>query len=171
MSASLKTPADKLLHNNFLRAILCNAHFSIVPPPGISIPRVPSTPVPFKPPSRHSRLQNSDFQTFAASDLGHLLTFEQLHNRCRILLFDLRTGIKTDPDAVRILSRTLKLFVLRLLMQALKLTPTTEEPVLTRRITVDGVTFVIASVGVFSEIVSQEVFLKFRAVNDLSEAC
>ena len=86
-SQVLTTNEARNLHNKLIQAIIYNAHFSTVPPPGIVIPPPKFLPEPgVKPYPQVKASHKSRFQTFTAADLRHIQSQKQLMNRVIVLL-------------------------------------------------------------------------------------
>jgi hypothetical protein len=119
MNLYLATNRARILHNEFVRSIIFNAHFSTVPPPGVALP---VRPVPDEIGlHRNSRpsAKIQPFSTFSATDLGHLPSGKQLAHRIAILL-DGRT-MKMDDTAVQMLSTKMRQYVSALLRRSTEL--------------------------------------------------
>ncbi|KAH0785318.1 transcriptional regulator of RNA polII, SAGA, subunit [Histomonas meleagridis] len=113
MNQCLTDYRAKLLHNDLIRSILFNAHFSMIPPPGVNIVKTPTPPQPrpIQAPSQNSR--NSSFSTYSASDMRHLPSINQLSSRIGILLSS--RNIKVESKATGILFQELKRFIMSIL--------------------------------------------------------
>ena len=114
MELYLKTNEAKVLHNDLIRAIIFNAHFSVVPPPGVDIPATERHPS--APPERHSgapRLKDGGFVSLCAADLGRLPSVDHLRRRMAA------RGLKCDDVAPRLLLHEVKKFVAILLRRCL----------------------------------------------------
>lgn len=97
----LQTNEARVLHNKLIRAIIYNAHFSTVPPPGVSLPPPEFRPTTQIQPIPTVRIcQNAHFSTFTAADLGHLQSGEQLTNRVTLLMMGRSPRIPVDEEAV-----------------------------------------------------------------------
>ena len=95
------------LHNELLRAILFNAHFSRIPPPNVTLPR--PTPIEPVPPPLHVSTRpprNAQFSTFTAAELQRLPTWKDLSKRISKL---------RDEAALRLLAEAVEMYVVRVL--------------------------------------------------------
>ena len=122
MSQFLKTTEAKILHNDLIRSIIFNAHFSMIPPPNVELPKIM--------PPQHVRktvekpgndIQNTaHYMTYTASDLRHLPSINQLQHRIKILLSG-RNLEGTESKATGIIFKELKKFILLLLESSVSL--------------------------------------------------
>ncbi|KAK8871010.1 hypothetical protein M9Y10_008923 [Tritrichomonas musculus] len=119
MHSYLKTPEAKVLHNQLIRSIIYNAHFSMIPPPNVTLPR-PAVPTHIKktPPVTNSQPKDN-FMTYTASDLRHLPSINQLHLRIKILLSS--RDFDSDTKATCLIFQELKKFILFLLESSVSL--------------------------------------------------
>lgn len=114
MALYLKTNEAKILHNDLIRAIIFNAHFSVVPPPGVE---VPASENPNRAPrERHlgvPRLKDHGFVSVSAADLGHLPSISQLRQRIAA------RGLNSDDRALEVLLTEQRKFVTLVLHRCL----------------------------------------------------
>lgn len=114
----LLTNEMRILHNEFIRGIIYNAHFSTLPPPGISPPR--SVPADIKPKVGNRAQKMKSVETFTAAEMGHIHSVEQLSSRLAVLLRASR--VRVDHKALLYLHKQLKQYVVLLLQKAVDLT-------------------------------------------------
>jgi hypothetical protein len=119
MDLYLTTNRARILHNEFIRSIVFNAHFSCVAPPNISLParRLPDHVAAQRHRLPPTRLPS--FASFCAADLGHLPSAEQLSRRMSALIGG--KNLRIDPATVPILFTTLKQYLILLLQNSLEL--------------------------------------------------
>lgn len=122
MDQFLFTNELKLLHNELLRAIIFNAHFSLIPPPGVIVPKKEPTITPKKSLPPMPKPKNLDFKTFTSFEMMHLPSIIQLNNRIRFILYSNSIKLKLDPEVANQLQKNLFLFILQILKDCLSLT-------------------------------------------------
>lgn len=164
MHTYLTTAEAKVLHNDLIRSIIYNAHFSMIPPPNVNLPR-PSVPAHIKriPPMTNSQ-PKSNFSTYTASDLRHLPSINQLHSRIAILLNG--RDFESDSKATGLIFQELKKFILFLLESSVSLLSFrgSGDPK-DMTITTDQVLHVLNNNQRLAGIVSSSVITKFATVN------
>ena len=135
MSVCLQTNEMRILHNELIRSIIFNAHFSTIPPPGIFPPKetTQETKKPLSPSS------NRTFLTYAAGDMGHLHTHHQLSERVALLLQ--QRHIRMESNALMILLIESRRYVSTILGRSVELASAGRVSHCTR-ITADNVEFV-----------------------------
>ena len=162
MADALTTDEVKELHNELIRSILFNAHFSMVPPPGYE--DAPPTPIPQLPrtPPPNLVTKNGTLQTFTAADLRHLPSINQIKGRVGVLLNDL--NIKVDSKAANCIITELKQYMHQILKQSLALASSGEgmgnEPLVTSA----HIIHVLRNNAQLASIVSPTVMSKFAIV-------
>jgi hypothetical protein len=119
VQAQLNTPELRALHNEFLRAILHNAHFSIAPPP--NVPRwAPARVTRPAPPVRRPRRDPIPFASITAIDLRRLPLAPELERRMAALV-KLKGELAVDAQAARAVLKCLQVVVALLLRQSCQL--------------------------------------------------
>ena len=119
MARCLPTNEMKILHNELIRSIIFNAHFSMMPPPGVEIPH-PKSPIrPAKAPTPVSQVKTASFMTFTAADLHHLPSINQLGSRIGVLIHS--DKYKYEPKATSAILTELKKFIKQILAKSLEL--------------------------------------------------
>jgi hypothetical protein len=115
----IQITSDRLahLHNEFLRCILHNAHFSMVSPPNVTIVKRPPAPPPERAAPR-AREASRQVQPLTAIDLRRLPTRRELSQRVSCLP---RPAL--DDAAVALLSATMRRFAKALLHRAAQVQP------------------------------------------------
>jgi hypothetical protein len=122
VQSQLTTDELRALHNEFLRAILHNAHFSMAPPPNVPAPRRPPPRVPRPVAVAPPRRPPSVFSSCTAGDLRHLHSVDELARRVEFLVK--LKGIEfVEATAVRILFKAIKAALGRLLLHGWQLQP------------------------------------------------
>ncbi|OHT09754.1 hypothetical protein TRFO_21282 [Tritrichomonas foetus] len=116
----LVTEEAKNLHNQIIRGIIYNAHYSTIPPPNVTIPKTNPTPPKPKAPPHIGKMKNLDFHTYMAADLRHLQSIFQMHERIMFILYIKSHKLKVDPNAVQIVQQKLISYILNLLRESLK---------------------------------------------------
>lgn len=111
MNIYLKTNEARLLHNDFIRSILFNAHFSPIPPPGVALPqgKLPDH-VKENLNKKHFKIKRKMFNSYSSVDLGHIPSIEQLSSRVAQL-----TSIKVENSAISLLFDELTHYILMVL--------------------------------------------------------
>lgn len=111
MDIYLQTNEARLLHNDFIRAILFNAHYSPIPPPGIPIPqkKLPDH-IKLNLNKKHYKIKKKMLNSYSSVDLGHIPSIEQLSSRVSQL-----TSIKVDNSAISLLFDELNNYILMVL--------------------------------------------------------
>lgn len=111
MDVFLQTNEARLLHNDFIRSILFNAHFSPTPPPGIPMPqkKLPEH-LTLNLNKKHHRIKRRMFSSYSSADLGHIPSIEQLSSRVAQL-----TSIKVENSAISLLFDELTHYILMVL--------------------------------------------------------
>ncbi|OHT00632.1 hypothetical protein TRFO_32658 [Tritrichomonas foetus] len=163
MHAYLKAPKAKLLHNELIRSIIFNAHFSMIPPPNVEVPR-PKLPPHVKMVAPTIIPSFSTFMTYTASDLRHLPSINQLQMRIGILLNG-RNFEGTESKAVGLVFQELKKFILLLLESSVSLlsfSGSGDPKDMT--ITTDQILHVLNNNHKLAGIVSTSVITKFSTV-------
>lgn len=119
MAIYLPNSESKKLHNELIRAILFNAHFSISPPPGFD----KSYRSTNKQSKKHKQtfitnknIEMKSFHSLLAANLGHIPTIIQLSSR-----ISQNKNIQIDDDALNLLFLELKQYILTLLHQSVSL--------------------------------------------------
>jgi hypothetical protein len=115
----LTTNEARIFHNELIRSIIFNAHFSTIPPPNATFPghKLPDYVAAqnHRPPTtRPVRLVS-----YNAVDLRHLPSGDQLAKRITLMLAAKNIGV--DESAVRFLFAKVKQFLLAVLKQAVQL--------------------------------------------------
>lgn len=117
ISTHLTTNEMRILHNQLIRAIIFNAHFSTLPPPGVVIP---SHVIPEHMKSRAwSSQKMKSMETFSSVEMGHLPSLEQLSSRIAILLKS--SKVKVDNSALSQLLLELKKYIVLVLKKTVDL--------------------------------------------------
>jgi hypothetical protein len=116
MSLCLTSNRARILHNEFIRSIIFNAHFSLTPPPGVV---VPSKPLPERVVAQeHVRpmVRSPALCDFSAAELRHLPSAEELARRVALILTDRRFTM--DEAAVLLLMSKARQYVSALLRKS-----------------------------------------------------
>lgn len=145
------------LHNQLISAILYNAQYTTVPPPGFQIPKqVIQKKKPSKPPPVYS---NSEYFSFTIRDIRAIPTTKVLTKRINLLANNKGVGI--TESAVSVIQQELKRYIKILLMESLR---GVGVPMTSKRnlfITVDHISNALKSNPVLSGIVTQKLLAKF----------
>lgn len=112
MNQCLFVTEAKQLHNDLIRSILFNAHFSMIPPPNVTITKSPALPQ-VKLPAFSSQSPQNSFSSYSASDMRHLPSLSQLS--CRVGMLLNSKNVKVENNAIKTLYIELKKFILFLL--------------------------------------------------------
>jgi hypothetical protein len=158
VQTQLNTPELRALHNEFLRAILHNAHFSIVPPP--NAPRwQPARFTRPAPPIRRPRRDPIPFASITASDLRRLPLAPELERRMSVIV-KFKGELAVDAQAARELLKCLQIVVALLLRQSCQLQTRGLTPDARPRVTVDQLMHATEASGV-SSVMSPMVITKY----------
>ena len=161
MNSCLKTAEARVLHNELIRSIIFNAHFSMIPPPNVTLPRVSIPTHMKKTPSTAIAQTKFTFMSYTATDLRHIPSINQLHSRISILL---RGHEVESPEfkATSLIFKELKKFILLLLENSISLLSFrgSEDPK-DMTITTDQILHVLRNNQRLAGIVSSSVITKF----------
>ena len=92
-SLYLRTNESKLLHNDLLRAILFNSHYSIISPPGVSVVRKRKVHQNYEVFSNHcSNVLTTRIEPSTIAELRFLTPVDQLSKRIRFILINHYSG-------------------------------------------------------------------------------
>ncbi|OHT16731.1 hypothetical protein TRFO_12991 [Tritrichomonas foetus] len=130
MKSILKSTTAKIIHNELMRSIIYNAHFSMVPPPNVEVP-VPKIPEHVKvtrPGSDNSKfgLPNSPFIIQKVADLRYLLSTSQIGARVRSQLRERNMNCE-DINTFEMIQHELRKHIVILLYESCKLAQTVKE--------------------------------------------
>ncbi|KAK8893221.1 hypothetical protein M9Y10_021637 [Tritrichomonas musculus] len=163
MERLLFTNELRLLHNEMIRAILFNAHFSSIPPPGVVIsqrkPEIVERAMPPMP-----KPGNSDFKTFTVNELTHLPSVIQLHERIRFILYMNSAKLKLDKDVANTLQENLFLFIFQILQECLSLANPNFSLSESARIQPRHLIEIYYSGSSLSKILSNEIITKYTSL-------
>lgn len=159
MERCLQTNEAKIMHNELIRSIIYNAHFSMLPPPNVEIPHAKATVRASKPPMPVQQIKNQNFMTFTAADLHHLPSINQLTKRVGVVIQDAKLSI--DSKAVNEILTELKKFVCQILYKSLELAASEGPANGHNHITVDHVQQVLKMNSNISNVISPSVISKF----------
>ena len=119
MNIYLATNELKLLHNEFIRAILYNAHYSLIPPPDAVLPNVEVKPIKKNDSVKHDEMENVDMEKFcsySAIDLGRIQTLNELGVKMRIIADKHKLSFNTNSSA------TMREYLIKMIKMILKKT-------------------------------------------------
>lgn len=162
MERCLTTNKAKLLHNELIRSILFNAHFSMTPPPGVEIPA--HKPLQ-KPPEETPKIldnQNTKFFSYTAADLHHLPSIYQLEKRVQVLTTEF--SLSMSNEAMNTILNELKKYIDTILKKSRELAAS--EGLATGRtvVTLEHIQHTLKSEEYFSRLISPCVRTKFGMV-------
>ncbi|OHT12349.1 hypothetical protein TRFO_17822 [Tritrichomonas foetus] len=158
MAVYLPNNEAKKLHNEFIRAILFNAHFSSVPPPEYI-----STRPTERDDQRKSFPQNQFkndikvFNSYSAADLRHLPSLDQLSKRVAIL-----TDMDVDEAANMALFHELKSFIVSLLTKCVQLRTRNYNSSRSMTITPAQILHTVNNCSELRSIISPSILAKFE---------
>ena len=164
MDQFLVTNELKLLHNELLRAIIFNAHFSSIPPPGVIVPKKEHAIPPKKILPPMPKPKNLDFKTFTSFEMMHLPSITQLNNRIRFILYSNSIKLKLDPEVASYLQKSLFLFISQILKDCLSLTNSSFSLSESALIQPQHLIHSFYSGSVLSKILSDEVITKYTSL-------
>ncbi|EAY20393.1 hypothetical protein TVAG_110050 [Trichomonas vaginalis G3] len=159
MEKCLQSNEAKIMHNELIRSIIYNAHFSMIPPPNVDIPHAKATVRASKPPISVQQVKNHTFMTYTAADLHHLPSINQLTKRVCVIISDPKFQI--DSKAVNEILTELKKFVCQILYKSLELAASEGPTNGHNHITVDHVQQVLKMNSQISTVISPSVISKF----------
>ena len=118
MGAILVTTKAKVLHNELVRSIIYNAHFSMEPPPNVVIPKPASAllrnDAQMEPPI-HLRTENKSYNS---ADMGHLPSVMQLMMKMEMIIKDKKLEY-IEPEASVQIIETVNKYLTTLLNKCL----------------------------------------------------
>lgn len=165
MNKYLITDEAKYLHNELLRRIIFNAHFSRIPPPDVPITRfIKPKPVapPIKPFGHDPKVEVFHFKPATAFDLGYIPSVKDLGFRVSQLLEYHK--INADQEAIQQIYYELRRYIIKLLKKSYEMispSPNYMEP---KTITTQNVLYILKSNEIISSIVSFSVISKYSSV-------
>lgn len=159
MSRCLTTNEMKILHNELIRSIIYNAHFSMMPPPGIEIPRAKAAVRTAKAPTPVMQVKSPNFVTYTAADLHHLPSINQLSKRMGVIIRSEKLTV--DSKAASTILSELKKFIKKILVKSLELSTAEGMVNGNTNITVEHVQQVLKMNAQLSTILSPSVISKF----------
>lgn len=164
MDYFLFTNELKLLHNEFLRGILFNAHFSSTPPPKVTVPKREHVHVTknYMPPM--PKPKNLEIKTFTAFDMMHLPSIYQLNERIRFILYVKSIKLKLDPDVAYQLQKSLFVFISQILQECLSLTNSSFSLSESALIQPQHLVHIFYNGSLLSKILSDEVITKYTSM-------
>lgn len=160
MKRMLTEDRAKWLHNEMLRAIIHNAHFSRSPPPGIIMQKkadTARTKVSVKEPDEEGK--NHGFESLFAADYGHLLSLKQLYQRMKLVIND--ATMEIDSKSVGLIFSLVKKFVLILLKKAYDLDILENKGVFKKKMNIEGLIYILKNDPVFSQFISPSLEIKY----------
>jgi hypothetical protein len=165
MQESLLTVQAKQLHNELIRSILQNAHFSVVPPPGVVVPTIvyPVQKFSKKCPMRPKGIDMSSLQSFTASDFGLIPGLDHFRRRIEEIL-KRGANVKVPNRTVGEMKKYVIRFILRLLGDCLDLIGASSLDNQCRVIRLDIVIQVVTNSGKYSGAVSDQVLSGYREI-------
>lgn len=163
MLKSLATPEAKLLHNELIRSLLYNAHFSMRPPPGIQVPKHKIPKITTVTQAASVPKTNSKFISYTAADLRHLPSINQLSSRIAVLISN--KNITCDSRASGLIFNELKSYIISILESSIKMISTENDVNKELRITTKQILHHISTNPNVSSLVSQSIMKKYAATN------
>ena len=159
MSMYLPNNDAKKLHNEFLRAILFNAHFASAPPPGIDLPppRKVENASKKSAPQQKPRTDVTKFVSYASTDMGHLPSIEQLPLRAASV-----TRMKLEEKASVMIFIELKKYISLLLERCVQLRTRNHMSPVSMVITYNQVLHVINTTPELRAVISPSILTKFE---------
>lgn len=110
----LRTNEAKNIHNEFIRAIIFNAHFSPIPPPGVTVSAYSFRPhIPAQEHIAPAHFKTPEVNLCLAQDLGHIPNAAQILKR--IAMIPPVKGVKIDNDVGGALMLGLRYYIMRFL--------------------------------------------------------
>lgn len=161
MKKILSEDKAKWLHNELLRAIIFNAHFSQCPPPGITIqkrlrPIIQNEDI--KEPSEQAK--NHDFESYFFADCGHLLSIAKLHQRMKIVIND--ETMKIDTKSVELIFFLIKKIIMKLLKRACDMDIIENNRVFEKKeINVEHLIYILKKDCILSQFISPSLEIKY----------
>ena len=120
-SLYLRTNESKLLHNDLLRGILFNSHYSIVPPPGISVTRKPK----IKQTRQLLQCRNvltKKIEPLTISELRILPTIDQFSERIQFILHNnYSRDFSIEISSINLIHKELIKFIVYILKKAIEI--------------------------------------------------
>ena len=162
MSRNLISDEAKFFHNKLLRAILYNAHFSCIPPPGVNIERVPKQIVKRK--NEPSRIleHKPKLYTYSMYDFRKIPILDIFLQRMKKILGE--KPLDVDKQAALLAKRAIINYILEILQDTLKFSMQPQLDSETIVIKVQDVYHVLKNNVTLSSTVSHSVFTKYSAL-------
>lgn len=164
MNKYLATDEAKYYHNELLRRIMFNAHFSRVPPPEVSITKyVKAKPInpPIKPIIHEKDIKPYPFKPTTAFDLGYIPSVNDLSFRINQLLEYHK--INADQEAVKQIYYELRKYILKLLKKSYEMISPSTNYMEPKTLSTQNVLYILKSNEILSSIVSFSVISKYSS--------
>lgn len=164
MKKYLITDEAKFLHNELLRRIIFNAHFSRIPPPDVSITKyVKPKPLipPIKPAIHERETKVYPFKPTTAFDLGYIPSVKDLSFRINQLLEFHK--INADQEAVQQIYFELRRYILKLLKKSYEMISPSSSYMEPKTLSSQNILYILKSNEILSSIVSLSVISKYSS--------
>ncbi|OHS95873.1 hypothetical protein TRFO_10282 [Tritrichomonas foetus] len=161
----LTTDQARALHNELLRAIIFNAHFSRIPPPDVVPKRMPILPKRDDIIIAEKDPKIINIKTYTASDLRRLPSSRELNLRIKDLLSNSKlSGIIADPEAVNRLQFALRGYITAILKKSYDLISPPNSYSERKTATHQDIFYVLKTDKILSSTVSLSVFTKYSTI-------
>lgn len=164
MNKYLTTDEAKYLHNELLRRIIFNAHFSRIPPPDVPITKSIKAKPPIPPikPIFHDRDYKAiQFKPTTAFDLGYIPSAKDLGSRINQLL-ELHK-LTADQEAIQQIYFGLRNYILKLLKKSYEMISPSSNYIEAKKVSAHNVLYILRSNEALSSIVSLSVITKYSS--------
>lgn len=164
----LRTNESKLLHNDLLRGIVFNSHYSVISPPGVSVTRKPKIP------RVHQKLQCSNILTkkiepLTIAELRFLPTIDQLSERIRYILLNNYSGdIKIENSSLHLIYQELTNFIVYVLKKAIEISVKDYMKPEDILLSAEKITHVLQNDSNTNEIISPKTYEKITVISSFS---
>ena len=152
MKELLKTRELKVLHNQFIKSIIFNATYSMVPPAGAKIEQPEVPPIGKNP-------IHLLYSTYTCRELGHIWSINQLLLRVDCILQGRR--IRVSNNGIKLMHQYLIKFIIFLLSRSIGVIPDRQETGRNRFITITILEQIVSVVPGISNTISPQILHQF----------
>ncbi|KAK8887531.1 hypothetical protein M9Y10_038580 [Tritrichomonas musculus] len=164
-SLYLRTNESRLLHNDLIRAILFNAHYSLVPPPGIHVTRKPKIQKKYQM-IQCNRVLAKKIEPMTLAELRILPSVDKLSERIRFILANRNPGDLTiDNPTIDLIYKELINFILYILKKTVEISSKDYMHPKDIILSVDQISHILQNDQSAIEIMSPKIFEKIAILS------